>query len=270
MDKTLLLNEAFLSVKEQQEAFISVIFPQDNGKALPKTTFDERGLAVYRRNLQATARRALAISFPTVLQLIGNDFFNYSCHQLLICSPPNTGDWGMWGNDFSELLSRLPELADYPFLSDIAKLDFLQHHSMRAKNQNVDMDSLQLLATVELDNLYCVLAQSCFALTSTYPIIELWQAHQEGKSTIDGAGIVLSKQYLEQIKIKLADANFIQHILIFRPEYKAHVEEISDAESFWLNKLNLGLSIGNVLDLMEDMEFDFAQWLVKAIEKKTN
>ena len=113
---------------------------------------DEKGLAVYKRNLHANAMRALEISFPTVEQLLGAELFAYCVEQLLLTSPPGSGDWGTWGREFSALLSQLPALDDYPYVADMATLDYSLHVLNRAKDFSVELSSMSLLASHDLDH----------------------------------------------------------------------------------------------------------------------
>ena len=76
------MKAAFEQVALQQQALIAAIFPPAGIEEI--SDFDPRGLAIYRNNLLATAQQALAISFPTVLTLIGEDLFNHACRELLI------------------------------------------------------------------------------------------------------------------------------------------------------------------------------------------
>lgn len=263
MDNNALL-AAFASVEQQQQELIAAIFPQNDATTENLDNFDQRGLAIYRNNLLATAQQALTVSFPTVGQLIGDDLFAFACRQLLISCPPKEGDWGVWGKDFSSLLADLPALAEYPFVADIAQLDWLRHHCMRAKNSVVDQQSLQLLASTSLDELYLEFSSSQFLMTSKYPVIEFWLAHQSAAAT--ARADTLAEQYLEQALAKLTENDFVQRVLVYRPNFKAQVRELSTTEYDWLRQINQGISVGHALDNMADSDFDFAQWLGQALE----
>jgi len=303
MNNATSLKSAFAEVKQQQQTLVALIFPQ-SGDRDGNHDFDHRGLAIYRNNLSTTAQQALAITFPTVKAMIGDELFNYACHQLLVLSPPTMGDWGLWGEDFAELLADLPQLVDYPFVADIAKLDWLRHHCMRDKDsileqesvqlladlsQLVDypfvadiakldwlrhhcmrdkdsileQESVQLLATTELDDLYLELSSHHFVLESKFPLIEFWQAHQNNDA--DKNDKLMSEQHLTMALEKMLNTDFVQQVLIYRPNYNAHVKEISKTEQQWLKELKQGTSIGKALDKLADPTFDFAHWLGEAI-----
>lgn len=256
-DKTSKLAAALDAVAKQQSLLVNAIF---SGKDDPLHNFDARGLTIYRHNLQATAKRALSITFPTVLQLIGDDLFEYSCHQLLLTSPPDQGDWALWGQGFAPLLEQLKQLDDYPFVADCARVDFLRHQSERAKDHSVNLASLQLLASVDLDELFVTLPDSLALMQSCYPIVQLWQAHHGDMQDL--------QLYFTQAKAYLSQQPIQHYALIYRPEYKASVQEIDKTEFHWLSLLHQGVSIGKALDIMADSEFSFEQWLANAIEQR--
>lgn len=258
-------------VAQQQQALITAIFsPTANENS---NGFDLRGLAIYRNNLVATAQQALAISFPTVLTLIGEDLFNYTCRELFISSPPKHGDWALWGESYPTLLSGVAQLSDYPFVTDIAQVDWLRQQSMRAKDTIIEQKSLQLLATHDIDELYIELSPSQFYMDSLYPVNEFWLLNQPcSDSEEKNRQQALNQQYLNTAVEKSSTNDFLQKILIYRPHFNAEVRELSVSEYHWLTLIKQGVSIGKALDLMSknnkhEHDFDFAQWVGQALEQ---
>ena len=262
------LNAAFEQVAQQQQSLISAIFPSADNDVIDE--FDPRGMAIYRNNLLATAQQALAISFPTVLTLIGEGLFNYASRELLISSPPKHGDWALWGDDFPTLLSNLVQLSDYPFVADIAQVDQLRQQSMRAKDSVIDQASLQLLATHDIDEVYIELTTSQLGMSSNYPVIEFWLSHQQ--RVVSDTAEELNQKFIQQSLDKLVQGDFSQKVLIYRPYYNAEIRELSASEYAWLTLIEQGLSIGKALDVMTnnselEHDFDFAQWIGIALEQ---
>lgn len=262
------LQAAFEQVAQQQQTLISAIFPSADNDVINE--FDPRGMAIYRNNLLATAQQALAISFPTVLTLIGEGLFNYASRELLILSPPKHGDWALWGDDFPSLLTSLEQLSNYPFVTDIAQLDQLRQRSMRSKNSVIDQASLQLLATHDIDEIYIELTTSQFRLSSNYPVIEFWLSHQQ--RVVSDTAEELNQKFIQQSLDKLAQGDFSQKVLIYRPYFNAEIRELSASEYTWLTLIKQGVSIGKALDIMTDnkeleLDFDFAQWIGIAMEQ---
>jgi hypothetical protein len=262
------LKSNFEQVAQQQQALIAAIFPPSDDAVIGD--FDPRGIAIYRNNLLATAQQALAISFPTVLTLIGKDLFNYTCRELLITSPPKHGDWALWGESYPTLLSGVAQLSDYPFVADIAQIDWFRQQSMRAKDSLIDQTSLQLLATHDIDGIYIELTPSQFNMNSSYPVIELWfsnQPHLDSETTEKN-----KQQYLTAAIEKLTQSDFSQKVLIYRPNFNAEIRELPSTEYYWLTLIKRGVSIGKALEMMAkgntlEHDFDFPQWMGQALEQ---
>ena len=119
-------------------------------------------------NLEANARRALAISFPVVFQLLGEIRFADACRQYLRHSPLAAGDWAEWGDSFPEWL-ELPVLSEQlPYLPDMARLDWLSHQIGRAEDAPPDFESLQMLAAANAGAGHLVINPTLTLLTSAY------------------------------------------------------------------------------------------------------
>jgi hypothetical protein len=246
-----------------QQQLVNAIF-NTNSSSAEKSDFEDfdlekRGLAIYQRNLQASAMRALQISYPTVLKLIGDDLFAYAAKQLLKVDLPNAGDWGLWGESFPQLLNTLSALHEFPSVIDIARLDFLMHMQGREKDTGIDMASMTLLAECELDQLRLVLNPAIRILESDYPVIEIYQANTQSDH---------AETYLHKAQQKLAN-NIGQNCLIYRPQYKPLIREIDSAELNWLRLIQQGSSIGQALDtlLIQDQKFSLEIWLPLAIQQ---
>ena len=63
----------------------------------------------YLPSRRANAQRALAITYPTVVQLLGDDAFGVLSQRLLNQSPHGRADWGAWGEGFAACLAQQPE-----------------------------------------------------------------------------------------------------------------------------------------------------------------
>lgn len=245
-----------------QQALISAIFGGNSSSKI-----DEKGLAVYKRNLQANATRALKISFPTVEKLIGESLFSHCVETLLLRDPPRLGDWGLWGENFSSVLAQIPALDDFPYVADIAKLDYSLHILSREKDSTVDLDSFSLLASHDIDTLNIIFNHGIRLLTSAYPIFDIYQANHAESLELE-----TSNEYLNRAKIKISEG-LGQHVLLYRPQFKALVHEPSITEHYWLNLIQSNHSIGDALEKMEERfahtnhSFSFEEWLPQAIQQ---
>jgi Putative DNA-binding domain len=237
-----------------QSALISAIYDREDAAA-----FNAQGLAVYQQSLLASAKRALEISFPSVHQLVGDEFFSQLSLQFLHAHPLTAGDWGEWGEWGYELPSWLAsrtDLADYPYLGDCAQLDWLCHQSERASNRPADQRSLQLLAQHDTYQLKIRLCSGVSILPSLYPIVDIWAAHHTVDNETDRLSI--AAQSIAEKKPQSA--------LIWRPEWKAKVKEINASEYLFLQHTLADKSIGYTLDALSNTDFSFETWLPHALQ----
>lgn len=237
----------------EQQRLIAAIFGDEGSDQ-----FDPKGLAVYQRNLRATARRALQISFPTVVKLIGDELFQHASNQLLVSSPPKEGDWGVWGSGFAALLDQLPELEAYPYVVDCARLDFAVHMASREQSFNVDHSSLQLLASEPTEKLRLRLNKTVKLITSEYPIVDIWIAHQD--ETLD------PQKWLKSAKEKMQSEQG-QSGLIYRVQQRTEVRQLDVAEQLWFNSLREDQTLSEALDIIDLTDFDFERWLPTAVSQ---
>ncbi|WP_421863123.1 DNA-binding domain-containing protein [Motiliproteus sp.] len=236
-----------------QQRLIAAIFADEGSDR-----FEPKGLAIYQRNLKATARRALKISFPTVAQLIGEALFQHAADRLLLTSPPQEGDWGLWGSGFADLLDQLSELEAYPYVGDCARLDFAVHRMNRTQSAPLDLSSLSLLGSEPTEQLRLQFNQAVRFVESAYPIVDIWVAHQA--ETPD------PQEWFTAAKKKMQRGQG-QSGLIYRVQQRTEVRQVGVAEQRWINSLRAGNTLSVSLDLAQSSDFDFEAWLPMAVSQ---
>ncbi len=215
-------------------------------------------LEVYRRNIEANAVRALQISFPTLEQLVGKRQFASFASAYLHSRLPDSGDWGQWGEHFPAFVAGQKQLTAYPYLADCGKLDWLRHLCERARDQETDIESLTLLSEVDPYALKLELKSCVACLSSDFPVLDIFLAHQESQET--------AEKHRHAAKEKLAERQG-QALLVYRPQWRSQLRSLTVAERTWLQELMSGTSVGGALDQVADLEFDFSTWLPQAMQE---
>jgi len=105
----------------------------------------QRGLAAYRTNANALAERALQAAFPVVAELIGFESFALMARQFWHRHPPERGDLAWWGAALPDFLAHDPQLADVPYLADVARVEWALHRIASAADAPVQPASFELL-----------------------------------------------------------------------------------------------------------------------------
>lgn len=215
------------------------------------------GLRIYQNNLKAIAYRALSIAYPVLEQLIGDQALRLLALQLIQLQPLRSGDWGDWGESLATLIEASEMINDYPFLTDIAVLEWHIHCANRSKDNEFDRDSLTLLEQHPLDSVHIELSESTRQFNSHYPIDTIWQLHQPQSPEQRQA----LKDQLQQ-ELNQVDSHF--RFLVTKKEYQARIRRLSDQDALWFSSVFSGESLEELLT--ELPAFNFPDWLKNAIE----
>ncbi|MBB1486088.1 HvfC/BufC family peptide modification chaperone [Oceanospirillum sediminis] len=241
------------SLALRQQFLIDSIF--SFGSVDLKTESAQQGLKIYQNNLLMTANRALTISYPVLNQLIGYEAMIALSRMLLQYAPPSEGDWGEWGKAMADLLAQTPLAREYPYLPDIARLEWLVWQSSRNMAPAPDTESLALLAEYHPDQILIELAQSLSVMQSLWPVQAIWQSHHSADQ--EGVNEAMLKRALAQQKTDHS------YMLISLNHYKVSIRPVYANEYHWIQSIRQGVSLGELLDLYPG--FDFATWLPVAL-----
>lgn len=244
------------TLAKRQAELVSSIFGFKN-TSNQADAFNAKGLAIYQNNLVMTATKALSISFPVLDVMVGSQAMVELARRLLHMTPPNTGDWADWGSDLHQVIRSSELIEEHPYLSDMAKLEWSVHCSARNHLVDFESDSLIHLSNQPLESVYLTLAEPVFVMSSPHPVAAIWYAHQriEGELRFD------PEVFQQQLNVFGSRPSLVIHSL---PE--PTLMPIEDDEFTWLENIQKGLSVSELLD--HQPEFDFATWLSKAIREQ--
>jgi hypothetical protein len=101
-------------------------------------------LQIYRNNVHHTLMQALRATFPAVLGLVGEAFFDAAA-LAYIARHPATDPWlENYGGEFGEFLAAFAPAASLPYLPDVAHLEALLNHARYADDAAaIDLAALQ-------------------------------------------------------------------------------------------------------------------------------
>ena len=162
------------SLAREQSLLLQALFGGGQNKDLRDCLHQhqaQRGLQAYQANGLALAERALTAAYPVVAQLIGGESFDPLAHHFWRQHPPVRGDMAEWGAELADFLEAAPQLADEPFLGDVARVEWALHRAATAADAVPDLSSFALLA--ESGSATLVLSAGVFVLESRYPVVSL-------------------------------------------------------------------------------------------------
>ena len=138
----------------------------------------ERRFAVYRNNVAHSLGRALAARFPVIERLLGTEFFAALAREFLTAHPPASPMLFRWGEAFPGFLRDFPPLADYPYLPDVARLEWLRGEAYHAPDA-IAADAANLAqAAISPATRGARLHPSVRLLQARYAAVTIWQANQ--------------------------------------------------------------------------------------------
>ena len=210
-----------------------------------------RGLQAYRAHAGALAERALAAAFPTVAQLVGEESFAALARALWWAQPPQRGDMGLWGEALPAFIAASPQLAEEPYLADVARLDWAVHQAERAADCSATT-GLQRLAEIDPQALYLRLADGVLLLCSAHPVVSIWQAHRSQAA-----------DRFAPVRAAFATGGG-ENALVWCDGLKATVQAVPEADARFMQWLLDGGTLAHALDRAA-AGFAFDRWLPQAL-----
>jgi hypothetical protein len=212
------------------------------------------GLRAYRANAQAIAERALAAACPTVAQLVGEEAMAALARDLWQEHPPQRGDLAWFGGDLADWIAQVPELAEWPYLADVARLDWAVHRAQFAADPGDTPGGLAHLASDDPAGLMVGFTPGSSCIVSTWPVATIWQAHQGLEPDWGPAREALAAQRAESA-------------WVWRRGHRVHAEPLAAGDLCFHQAVLRGLHLGPAWDaaLAADPDFNFEAWLTRAL-----
>ena len=209
-----------------------------------------RRLAIYRGNLGGNWERALANAYPVVQALVGEEFFAALARAYGKAHPSSDADLNRFGAALAEFVAGFAPLADYPYMADMARLEWQLHGAHYASDAPLlTAAELAPLEPAQLEARGFSLHAACALYESPWATVALWLAHQEG-----------GPAFPEEMATPCFG-------LVVRSGWRAQVLPLDRAAWLALRRLEEGACFGDALDAAfeADEEFDVTehlqQWL---------
>lgn len=205
------------SLARAQQDFSTALFqPEQAQLALCqfKGAHSEHRFALYRGNLSAGWNKTLGAAYPVVCQLVGEEFFGGLSQAYGHAHPSDNPDLNRFGAHFGDFLAGFPHVADYPYLPDMARLEWAVHRAhYGASAIALTPEQIAAVPPDRIEVARFSLHPACQLFQSDWAVVALWLAHQPGSEVgfpdrVDsaGAGLVLRPQWKTQV-VPLSVAN---------------------------------------------------------------
>lgn len=142
----------------------------------------ERRFAVYRNNVAVSLAEALATRFPVIRRLVGEAFFALMARVYAEADRPKSPVLAEWGEGFAAFLDGFPPLAAYPYLGDVARIEYARGRAFHAADARPVDPSI--LAAADPDRVRLTLHPSVTLLALAHPAVSIWARNQPGGETL--------------------------------------------------------------------------------------
>lgn len=218
--------------------------PQVQLAADPADALRQR-LGLYRGNVRAHWRAALANAYPVLLALVGGAYFDALSLAYTRTHPSRSGDLNRFGDALPAFIGNYERDSRFRYFADVARLEWALHIACFAADvttftpqQWLDLGDARLLDT------QLAVHPACTAIASDYAVADIWRAHQPG-------GV-----FPPQLDVRTWS-------LVVRPRWQPTVLAHSEAAHATFIALQGEKTLAEALDaaFAIDPEFDFAtQW----------
>ncbi len=228
--------------RETQHQFAAAL--RDPGAAVPTDISAPYGFGVYRNNVAVGLIDALADTFPVVHALVGKDFFSAMARIYSRLFLPSSPVLLNYGADFPDFIATQEETRATPYLADVARLEWAWNRAYHAADMApITIDELAAVPRQAVENTGFQFHPSTALLTSPWPIVSIWQAHQEsdperllGKLPEHGQAAMIVRPQLN-VLVRALDPlayDFVRAL--------SEGERLGQASALVLDKGSLGLS----------------------------
>jgi hypothetical protein len=160
------------ALSQQLQQFLSALKDPTHATNLFGSTHP--GTSAYANNVLHNRADALTEAFPTVRQLVGEEFFDAMARAAARVQRSRSGDLNRYGSEFAQFIADFPPAASLGYLADVARLDWLCHLAYYAEDAEAfDLGVLASLTPEEQAGL-------CFTL---HPSVALLRSPDQGQET---------------------------------------------------------------------------------------
>lgn len=163
-----------------QRRFLAALY--DDGDVGPVAAIAGNGLEpaarlrIYRHACAETQIAAMRTTYPAVLALVGETFFEQAAQGYRRAWPSRSGNLQVFGEHLADYLQGLPQAQGVPYLPDVARLEWLRQESVLVADATSLTPAACVRALATLDGpLRLALHPSVRLLASPHAVLTIWR-----------------------------------------------------------------------------------------------
>ncbi len=180
----------------------------------PDGLASEKRFSVYRNNVMASLIDAMGANFPAIKRLVGDEFFVSLAREFIVQFPPTQPILFMYGDEFGTFLENFPPVADFPYLADVARVEYAWLQSYHAADVSpLEAGELGNIAGEDVGRAKFVPHSSMWIFRSIWPAASLMDRNREGADCSDidlsvGEDILITRPVLDVQTLILPQGGF--------------------------------------------------------------
>ena len=197
-----------------------------DGKPAPKR------FNVYRNNVIVSLMDAVEQTFPAVQAMLGEEYFRALAQAFVVAHPPQSPVLLWYGEAFAGFLESFEPLRAYPYLADVARIEWAWLEAYHAADaMPLDPALLSTVSSDELAGLTFKLHPAVRTIASPWPVFSL--AANNRFATADA------------FEVELSEA---QSVLITRPYLDVELRLLRPGALRFLESLELGATLSSAAE----------------------
>lgn len=235
------------ALHELQFEFARAVFDENYAETFAKRIrykglSGARRMRIYRNNFRASLGEALGAVYPVTERLLGEDFFQQTAGSYVREVRSISGNIRRYGSFFPNFLASLPDLENFPYLRDVARLEWAYHSVFHSEiKAPLDLTALRAVAPEDYAALRFGLQPAARLMASDYPVLRVWQVNLDG--------------WLDDQTVNLDEGGV--NLLIQRHEDSITVEPLAAGDYRLLERLSLGEPLADAIAAVVSVEPDF-------------
>lgn len=200
----------------------------------------ERRFNVYRNNMRSALAEALAVRFPAVLRLVGEEFFQAMARDYAVGNLPRSPVLIGYGRDFPVFIAGFSPAASLPYLADVARLEsayWEAYHS--ADIAPLSPSAFTTLDQAKLEGMRVTFLPSVAVIPSAHPIVSIWRTN------------------VADAEITPVDLTQSEDALVVRPRLDVEVRRLPPGGAAFLSLLLQGMTLGQAASVATDTNAAF-------------
>ncbi|MCZ2722730.1 DNA-binding domain-containing protein [Marinomonas sp. 15G1-11] len=212
-------------------------------------------MSIYRNGFLKSCLSALKANFPSVVNLLGENYFTQIAKKYIVDFPPRQATLVGYGDTFVTFLAKMEP--DLPYLKDFALLDLTWLASLNSEESKVwDLLKVNDMISQEVDlSLVPVsLVSSAYLIEVDYDLLDMW--------------LLLKKEKRLNEAIRLSQEK--QHIMLWRCSGEIRARVLKKLDLVLLEHLEEGANLEEVTlqALQIEKNFDISDYFSELLQNR--